>query len=116
MNAERRAQWLKGVLDLCILGTLAEGEHYGYEIARQFERGGLGRIKGGTLYPVLARLEGDGLVASRWELSERGPGRKYYTLTGRGRHDLEELGVAWLEFASAIGTLVRDVRMDGGRA
>ncbi|WP_306215484.1 PadR family transcriptional regulator, partial [Actinoplanes sp. RD1] len=59
---DRRQQWLRGVLDLCVLGALARGESYGYEIGRQLESAGLGAIAGGTLYPVLLRLERLGLV------------------------------------------------------
>ena len=107
MDDDRRAQWLKGVLDLCILGTLIEGERYGYDLAQRLEHAGLGRIKGGTLYPVLARLEMAGLVSSRWRPGEQGPGRKYYTLTSQGRHTLAEHAAAWATFAAHVAPLLR---------
>jgi len=106
VDDERRAQWLKGVLDLCILGALTEGERYGYELAQRLEHAGLGRIKGGTLYPLLARLETAGLVTSRWRPGAQGPGRKYYALTVQGRHTLAEQAAAWATFATHVAHLV----------
>jgi hypothetical protein len=73
MAADRRASWLKGVLDLLVLAGLTEGESYGYEIAKTLAGSGLGQIKGGTLYPVLNRLEEAGLVAAdRGDLAVEG--------------------------------------------
>lgn len=110
MKAERRAQWLRGVLDLCVLGVLADGEYYGYAIAQRLEQAGLGHIKGGTLYPLLARLEEAGLVTSRWTAGEQGPGRKYYTLTQQGHHTFQEQAEDWISFAEHIATLVDQER------
>jgi PadR family transcriptional regulator PadR len=56
--AERR---LRGVLELCVLGALRGGPSYGYALAQSLEQAGLGTVKGGTLYPLLGRLE-----ASSW--------------------------------------------------
>lgn len=86
----RRQQWLRGVLDLCILGALEEQERHGYAIASRLEEAGLGRVKGGTLYPVLARLAAAGHLVTRWEPGNRGPGRKYYALTDSGGALLRE--------------------------
>jgi PadR family transcriptional regulator PadR len=72
---ERRSQWLKGLLDLCVLARLRQEEAYGYEIARGMEADGFGEIKGGTLYPLLNRLERDELVTTVWRANERGPDR-----------------------------------------
>lgn len=103
---DRRQQWLRGVLDLCILGTLQEKERHGYAIASRLEEVGLGRIKGGTLYPVLARLAAAEHVVSRWEPGNRGPGRKYYALTDKGRTLLREQGLAWVAFARTTENLI----------
>lgn len=97
--SSRRSQWLKGVLDLCVLGLLAAGEQYGYEIAKQLEALGLGRINGGTLYPLLARLEGESLVSGKWKPSEQGPERKYYALTVDGMELLRAAAPLWRDFA-----------------
>ena len=59
-------EWMRGVLSLCVLAVVAEEESYGYAIAQRLQAAGLGRVRGGTLYPVLTRLEREGLVVSSW--------------------------------------------------
>lgn len=100
--ADRRASWLKGVLDLLVLASLTEGESYGYEISKTLADAGLGQIKGGTLYPVLNRLEEAGLLAAEFRVTERGPGRRYYRLTDHGRATLTEQGTLWLAFDESV--------------
>ncbi|MEV8589772.1 PadR family transcriptional regulator [Streptomyces sp. NPDC051180] len=104
MAADRRSSWLKGVLDLLVLSCLTHGESYGYEIAKALAEAGLGEIKGGTLYPVLNRLEQAELVEAEFRAAERGPGRRYYRLTALGRTRLAEEGAAWTEFHRAVRT------------
>lgn len=106
MTADRRASWLKGVLDLLVLASLSEGESYGYEIARTLADAGLGQIKGGTLYPVLNRLEEAGLLATEFRAAERGPGRRYYRLTDEGRRTLAEEGGRWLAFHESVRAML----------
>ncbi|MBB0230808.1 PadR family transcriptional regulator [Streptomyces calidiresistens] len=103
MATDRRASWLKGVLDLLVLSCLTDGESYGYEIARRLEEAGLGTIRGGTLYPVLNRLEEAGLLDAEFRAAERGPGRRYYRLTEAGSTVLHEQGAAWNEFHRLVG-------------
>lgn len=107
---DRRSSWLKGVLDLLVLAELTEGESYGYALAASLDEAGFGRIKGGTLYPVLNRLEEAGLVAAEFRAAEKGPGRRYYHLTDQGREVLAAQGAAWAEF----DTSVREVLKKGG--
>ncbi|MFJ8669262.1 PadR family transcriptional regulator [Streptomyces sp. NPDC093600] len=102
MAADRRSSWLKGVLDLLVLSCLTDGESYGYEIAKSLAGAGLGEIKGGTLYPVLNRLEEAGLLEAEFRAAERGPGRRYYRLTERGREHLAAESGAWLDFHTAV--------------
>ena len=83
------ADWLRGVLGVCVLQVLAEGETYGYAISARLAESGFGAVKGGTLYPLLTRFEDAGLVDVQWRAGEGGPGRKYYRLTDAGRQ-------AWL--------------------
>ncbi len=103
---DRRQQWLRGVLDLCVLATLAEQERHGYAIASRLEEAGLAAVKGGTLYPLLARLQAAGRVTARWEPGEHGPGRKYYALTESGRSLLRTQGLAWRTFAHTTEKLI----------
>lgn len=102
MDTDRRASWLKGVLDLLVLAGLTGGESYGYEIAKTLAAAGLGQIKGGTLYPVLNRLEEAGLVAAEFRVADRGPGRRYYRLTDAGRETLGRQGELWLSFDASV--------------
>jgi PadR family transcriptional regulator len=106
MPADRRASWLKGVLDLLVLATLTEGESYGYEIAKTLADAGFGQIKGGTLYPVLNRLEEAGLVVAEFRVADRGPGRRYYRLTDQGRRTLAEQSELWLVFDESVRTIL----------
>ena len=82
-----------------MLSILSYGESYGYEIVQRLHDLSEGRIQwsDGTLYPVLHKLETEGLVASRWKMSEVGRRRKYYRLTDRGRRELELEKRHWLD-------------------
>jgi PadR family transcriptional regulator PadR len=103
---DRRALWLRGVLDLCILATLRERERYGYELAQVLEQAGLGKITGGTLYPALKRLADAGLVATEWRSGDGGPGRKYYALTPAGLVFLDDQSERWHAFDASVRTLL----------
>jgi PadR family transcriptional regulator PadR len=101
------AEWLRGVLELCVLAVVAEGETYGYAVISRLREAGLGTVKGGTLYPVLARLEVEGLLVSSWRDGDGGPGRKYYAVTPAGRRALQDRAGSWRAFTSrAEGLLI----------
>jgi PadR family transcriptional regulator, regulatory protein PadR len=99
-------EWLRGVLSLCILGVIAEGETYGYAIAQRLHETGLGRIKGGTLYPILNRLEQEALVRSRWVDGEGGPGRKAFVISEDGLEHLRERAADWQTFTRRAALLI----------
>jgi len=103
MADDRRAQWLRGVLDLCVLAELERGESYGYRVARALEEVGLGPVPGGTLYPVLGRLERAELIRSRWVDSPAGPPRKYYAVTPEGAALLARERGEWAAFSGRVG-------------
>jgi PadR family transcriptional regulator PadR len=109
VESDRRSQWLRGVLDLCVLGALADDESYGYEIAQRLEAAGLGVVPGGTLYPVLLRLERLGHLISSWRAGAAGPARKYYRISASGRRLLAEAGADWGTFSADVGALIRKV-------
>ncbi|HEX5595617.1 MAG TPA: PadR family transcriptional regulator [Micromonosporaceae bacterium] len=108
MDQERRGQWLRGVLDLCVLALLQQRESYGYELAQSLESAGLGPIQGGTLYPVLLRLQRTGLVTAWWREGEIGPARKYYRLTPAGDETLRRSTVEWDHFSRHVGAILRE--------
>jgi PadR family transcriptional regulator PadR len=91
-NKDRRiTQLRKGILELAVMGVLYHERHYGYSLVRVLAETGSMSIKEGTIYPILARLDRDGLVRSEWVESAQGPPRKYYTLTPLGRQVFNEL-------------------------
>ncbi len=81
-----------------VLSILAEGESYGYEIIRKVRELSGGRIEwsDGMLYPVLHRLEGEGLIESEWKESDAGRDRKYYWLSGDGGKTIVAERDQWL--------------------
>ena len=109
MDGDRRAQWLRGALDLCVLALLTHGESYGYELSQTLESTGLGPIQGGTLYPVLLRLERSGQITGRWRGGEAGPARKYYRISRAGSQTLRRATVDWTTFADGVSAILREV-------
>jgi PadR family transcriptional regulator PadR len=102
-------EWMRGVLSLCVLAVVAEDETYGYAVAQRLQSAGLGTVKGGTLYPVLTRLEQDGLLTSTWREGDGGPGRKFFSVTPAGRTALQDRTASWLVFTErATGLLTSE--------
>ena len=75
----------RAALPQAVFAVLSHGESHGYAFAELLRQHGFTRIKGGTLYPLLKRLEGQGLVEHIWQHDQAGPGRKQFTLTELGR-------------------------------
>ena len=80
-----------------VLAILVEGDSYGYAIIKRVAElsGGHLQWTDGMLYPVLHRLEAQGLVRSRWDVSEAGRKRKYYALSAAGKRALAEQQEQW---------------------
>jgi PadR family transcriptional regulator PadR len=87
----RITQLRKGILELAVMGVLYHERHYGYSLVRVLSESGPISLKEGTVYPILARLDRDGLVRSEWVESDQGPPRKYYAITPAGRQLFDEL-------------------------
>ncbi|MET8448012.1 PadR family transcriptional regulator [Streptomyces sp. NPDC005209] len=104
---EPSSGWLRGVLPLTLAAVLAQGDQHGYALVQQLAAHGFGTIRGGALYPVLGRMETDGLVEARWEPGEGGPGRKVYRLTDAGRARLLEEAADWQRFSDSMDQLLR---------
>ena len=101
----------RAALQQAVLGVLSHGERHGYAIAEVLRRHGFTRLQGGTLYPLLKRLEDHGFVEHAWHHDQAGPGRKEFTLTGRGREELERSAAAWERMSQAL-TQIRTSRED----
>jgi len=96
-----KAQMRKGVLEMCVLAVIGEGETYPPQIIKKLEGTQL-VVKEGTLYPLLIRLKNDGLVGYIWREGKNGPPRKYFTITGEGRAVLQGLTDSWQDLVSAV--------------
>lgn len=96
----------KGVVELLTLRLLArDGELHGYAIVKELQAFG-GLISGGsTVYPVLKRLEADGLLAARWVESSEGPPRRYYSVSASGLQFLREANAQWEQLVADASTL-----------
>lgn len=113
MNAKYERQLKKGVFEILVLKLLSEGEKYGYELLMELkERGGeMFAVKEGTLYPILYRLEDDGLASSCWSRTEgREVSRKYYSITPKGRGELSELMELWRSFEKNVSGILEEKR------
>lgn len=104
-KAGAQAQMRKGVLELCILSILSQGDAYPTEIIEKLKDTKLVVVEG-TLYPLLTRLKNTGLLAYRWEESSSGPPRKYYKLTEIGEQYLKELQLSWQELVQAVNSTI----------
>src|SRR5882724_11792726 len=92
---------LRGHLETLVLSTLENGETHGLEILRRLEEAGCGllRLKEGSLYPALYRLEAQGLVKAVWEKEphgRRGARRRFYRLTSKGKRALNQGREEWV--------------------
>ena len=87
-----------------ILSILAQGESYGYEIIQRIRElsGGHMQWKDGMLYPVLHRLEEQGLIESEWRVSDSGRKRKYYRLKPQGDEALKAEKRQWMLVNGAL--------------
>ena len=102
---------LRGHLEAMVLSTLERGQAHGLEILRRLEEAGCGllRLKEGSLYPALYRLEAAGAVKAVWEPEphgRRGARRRIYSLTARGRRKLEAGRVEWQQFVRVLGGIL----------
>jgi PadR family transcriptional regulator PadR len=106
----------RGVLELVLLRLLQERPGYGYELVTEIARRSEGEleVKEGTLYPLLYRLEEQGLVETVWETPERGAPRKYYRITAAGRRAFEERLLRWRRFRDRIDELLEARGAGGG--
>lgn len=93
-------QLKKGVLALCVLALLSRGDSYAYEIASRLATDiDMGE---GTIYPLMRRMQSDGLVETYLVESQSGPPRKYYRLTDAGRDSFATQKAEWAAFTAAV--------------
>lgn len=105
---ERGSQLLHGVLDMCLMSIIDEESSYGYEMAHKLTERGLGLASEGSIYPILSRLQRQGMIEGYLVQSSEGPARKYYRITARGRKALAAWLDEWRSFRSAVDSVIGD--------
>ena len=95
----------RAALPQAVLSLLAVERQHGYAMIETLHHLGFTRIKGGTLYPLLRRLEEQGLVEHLWEHPDAGPGRKTFALTPLGKNELERARTSWALMNTTLTTL-----------
>ena len=101
-----RSQLLKGILDGCVLAVISKESVYGYELSKKLQAVGLADVSEGTIYPVLLRLQKNGLIHGEMKPSESGPNRKYYSLTASGTEALDVISLEWQQLSVPINVLL----------
>lgn len=108
---DRFAQQLKkGVLEMLVLKLICEKPTYGYELLSELKLSSQGRfsLKEGTLYPILYRLEDDGMIRSQWSTGEgRASPKKIYEATEAGRAESLRRQRVWREFENTVNAILQ---------
>lgn len=101
---------MKAGLGLCALALIREQPRYGYELVEQLRTRGLSPTNEGSVYPLLRKMEKDGLLEMKGLVaSVGGPARKYYRLTPEGEAVLQRRAVAFSGFARVVGEIIEGV-------
>lgn len=98
-----RLELRRGIVVLAVLSQL-QSPQYGYSLVQRLAERGL-EVEEGTLYPLLRRLEKQGLLASEWDVNETRP-RKYYRISPQGRKVLDTLTSDWFETVDVMHKLL----------
>ena len=105
VSAKLEQELRRGVIILATLSQLRVPQ-YGYSLRQALAERGM-MIEEGTLYPLLRRLEGQGVLASEWRI-EDGPPRRYYTLSPQGEAMFASLTQSWRNLAGIVDGLIGD--------
>lgn len=98
----------RGVLELCTLAIISEGETYAPVIIDKLKESELIVVEG-TLYPLLTRLKKAELLVYNWQESTSGPPRKYYQITDAGQDLLKNLLGTWQDLVKAVDKVTATV-------
>jgi len=100
------SQLLHGVLDMCLLSIIEEEASYGYEMVRKLRERGLDLASEGSIYPLLSRLQKQGIIEGYLVQSSEGPARKYYRMSEDGTEVLGQWLADWFQFRSSVDAVV----------
>jgi len=106
--SKQDADLLQGTLDLMILKTVAMGPIHGYGISLRIQQvtKDVLRVRQGSLYPALYRLEQRGWIAYEWGASDNGRRAKYYRLTQKGKKQLTDETESWERLSAAVNQIL----------
>ena len=106
---EAKIELLRGTLDLLVLKVVALGPSHGYAIAQRLQQisKDVFQVHQGSLYPALYRLEDRGWLQAEWKESETGREAKFYSLTKKGRRQMEAEVVHWERLCDAVALVLR---------
>ena len=106
-NIEPDPEWKRGSAELLVLSVLEIQPRHGYDISKLIEvrSGGALSFHVTSLYPLLHRLEREGLIEGKWVEKAEQRRRRYYCLTPEGRRTLRSKQQSWRDFVAAIGRI-----------
>jgi len=96
-------QLRKGLLTFAVLRELSREQHYGYSLIAALSKVLQADMAEGTIYPLLSRLQRDGMIDSHWQIQPSGPARKYYRITDDGTVLLARMQAHWLHVNQRLG-------------
>jgi PadR family transcriptional regulator PadR len=105
----RPSDLVQGTLALLLLKVIALGPLHGWAIAQRLKQvsGDVLQVSEGSLYPALHKLEQEGWLTARWQVSDTGRRAKFYTLSRAGRRVLDQETADWERLSGAISRVVR---------
>lgn len=106
----RKTDLLQGTLDMLVLKVVARGPVHGYAIAQAIRRisNDVLQVQQGSLYPALHKLEKKRWLKAEWRATETGREAKYYTLTAKGRQQLDAEQDNWNRLSEAVELIMRE--------
>jgi transcriptional regulator len=106
---DQKTEFLKGTLDMLILKVVALGPIHGYAISQRIQMisKDFFQVQQGSLYPALHRLEDRGWLEAEWKATETGREAKFYTLTRKGRKQLQAEVRNWEQITGAVTLILR---------
>jgi len=107
--AQEKVEFLKGTLDMLILMVVAAGPIHGYAISQRIQQisRDFFQVPQGSLYPALHRLEEQGWLDAQWKDTVTGREAKFYTLTRKGRKQLDTEVTNWERLSDAVALILR---------
>lgn len=109
MNIRYERQLKRGILEIVVLKLISREPTYGYQLLSDMEAqsDGLFKIREGTLYPILYRLEDDGMIRSQWSVpKDKDISKKYYVITTQGKETLSQLIDLWGRFDKVVAHML----------